>query len=92
MQCSIQHLYISPAMRPSIWPVVIIPRPNSGPLKFFIQKPYLTGKILSTKSLLQGHKFEANFKAFDKICGQMLKNFIAFGTVFHNFHVALFFY
>ena len=27
---------------------------------------------------------------FDKICSQMLNNFIAFNTVFYNFHVALF--
>ena len=28
---------------------------------------------------------------FDKICSQMLNNFIAFSTVLYNFHVALFY-
>ena len=86
-----QHLYISPAMQVSIWPVVIIPQAELWAIKFFIQNP-TSGKILLTKPLPQGHKFEANFKVFDKICGQMLDNFTAFSNVFYNFHVALFFY
>ena len=86
----LQHLYISPVMQVSIWPVVIIPQSELWAIKF----PFKTlsqGKILLTKSLMQGHKFEANFEAFEKICAQMLNNFTAFSTVFYNFHAALLF-
>ena len=65
------------------------PRLNSGPINFSF-KTLPRGKILLTKSLAQGRKFDAKFVAFDKICGQMLNNFTAFSTVFHNFHAALF--
>ena len=86
----LQHLYISPVMQVSIWPVVIIPQSELWAIKF----PFKTlpqGKILLTKSLMQRHKFEANFEAFEKVCVQMLNNFTAFSTVFYNFHAALLF-
>ena len=85
-----QHLYISPAMQVSIWPVVIIPRPNSGAIHFSF-KTLPQGKILLTKSLPHGHKLKGDLWFFDKICSQMLNNFTAFSTVLYNFHVALFY-
>ena len=58
-----QHLYISPATQVSIWPVVIIPRLNSGPIHFSF-KTLPQGKIFLTKSLPQGHKFKGDFVVF----------------------------
>ena len=84
-----QHLYISPAMQVSIWPVVIIPRLNSEPIHFSF-KTLPQGKFFLTKSCLRDINLKETLWFFDKICSQMLNNFTAFSTVLYNFHVALF--
>ena len=53
-----QHLYISPAMQVSIWPVVIIPHAELWANKSFIQNPTSGEKFFLVKSLPQGHNLK----------------------------------
>ena len=85
-----QHLYISPSMKVSIWPVVIIPRLNSGANTFFIQHPTAGEKFFRQNPCPKDINLKETLWFFDKICSQMLNNFTAFSTVSYNFHVALF--
>ena len=85
-----QHLYISPAMQVSFWPVVIIPQAELWANKFFIQNPTSGKKFFWQNPCPRDINLKENLWFFDKICSQMLNNFTAFDTVFYNFHAALF--
>ena len=88
-----QHLYISPAMQVSIWPVVIILRLNSGPIHFSF-KTQPQGKFFWQNPCHRDINLKETLWFFDKICGQMLNNFTALIIVlfYINFHVAMFYF